>query len=297
MRFIEAAERQVRDLGRDIVPPPIKRQLWFYYMEGKRMVETRTLDMFGQVHLEVNTDCNRACSYCSVSVFPKTQKLIDMELYQKVIDELVGINYRGRISPNLSSEPMLHPRLPELMEYARRVKNARLVLYTNGDFLDRRRFDILKKTGVDEFIITQHGENAPKPLTELMESLADDEMKMVTYQTLAGVNLFNRGIPGLIPSERRTVPNPCFVADYELTVLVNGEVAQCGNDFRGEHVFGNVRDGSIMNIWNSPDYKTFRTEVRRSQFNHDVCQRCVFDVSQQTIPSVSDYKIQSVSIS
>lgn len=287
MRFIEVAERQVRNLGRDVVPPQIKRQLWFYYMEGKRMVETRTLDMFGQVHLEVNTDCNRACSYCSVSVFPKTQQLMDMELYQKVIDELVEINYRGRISPNLLSEPMLHPGLSELMGYARKVKNARLVLYTNGDFLDRGKFNILKKTGVDELIITQHGENTPRLLSELIGSLNEDERKKVMYQTLAGVHLFNRGIPGLITPERRTVPNPCFVADYELTVLVNGVIAQCGNDFRGEHTFGNVRERSIMDIWNSSEYRTFRSEARSGQFNHDVCQRCVFDVSQQMIPADS----------
>jgi len=280
MRFIEAAERQVRNLGRDIVPPPIKRQLWFYYMEGKRMVETRTLDMFGQVHLEINTDCNRACSYCSVSVFPKAQKFMDTAVYKKVIDELADTNYRGRISPNLSSEPTIHPGLPELMAYARKVENARLVLYTNGDFLNRRRFNVLKESGVDEFIITQHGQNAPGPLKELMDGLTDDERKMVTYQTLAGVHLFNRGIPGLISPERRTVPNPCFVADYELTVLADGDVAQCGNDFRGEHVFGNVKDRLIMDIWNDSDYEAFRSEVRRGQFEHDVCQRCVFDASQ-----------------
>lgn len=283
MRFIEAVERQVRNLGRDVVPPPIKRKLWFYYMEGKRMVETRTLDMFGQVHLEVNTDCNRACWYCSVSIFPKAQQLMDMALYKKVIDELAEINYRGRISPNLSSEPTLHPRLPELMTYARRAKNAKLVLYTNGDFLDRRRFDILKEAGVDELIITQHGKNAPEPLTELMGGLTDNEREMVTYQTLAGVNLFNRAIPGLIPPERRTVPNPCFVADYELTVLVNGDVAQCGNDFKGEHVFGNIMERSIMDIWRNPEYRTFRNEVRSGRFQHDVCQRCVYDAPRPVL--------------
>ena len=196
-----------------------------------------------------------------------------------MIDELVGINYRGRISPNLSSEPTLHPRLVELMKYARRVEDARLVLYTNGDFLDREKFDNLREAGVDEFIITQHGENAPRSLRELMVGLSGDERRVVTYQTLAGVHLFNRGIPGLIPPERRTVPNPCFVADYELTVLVNGDVVQCGNDFQGEHIFGNVRERSITDIWHDPGYQAFRKEVRSGLFNQKVCQRCIFDTA------------------
>lgn len=114
MGNIEVFEKQMRNLGRDIVPPTIKRYLWFYYMEGKRMVETRSLDMFGQVHLEVNTNCNRACSYCSNHLYPKKEAYMDIGLYRKIIDELVAIDYRGRVSPNLSSEPTLHPTLPEL---------------------------------------------------------------------------------------------------------------------------------------------------------------------------------------
>lgn len=281
MGFIESTERSIRNLGRDRVPSPVKRWLWFGYMEGKRMVETRSLGLFASVHLEVNTDCNRRCSYCSNFLFPKPQEYMDESLYKKIVDELANINYRGQISLNLSSEPTLHPKLPALFEYARKVVNARLVLYTDGDFLNRKKFDELKKAGVDAFIITQHGENAPRALTELMAGLTDDERRIVTYQTLAGFNLFNRGIPGLIPLDRRTVPNPCFVADYDLTILVNGDVTQCGNDFRGEHIFGNVGERPILDIWNSPDFKAFRGEVRRGQFNHDVCKRCVFDTASQ----------------
>lgn len=277
MRFIESIERSIRDLGRDRVPDPVKRWLWFGYMEGKRIVETRSLGMFASVHLEVNTDCNRSCSYCSNHVFPKPQEYMDDGLYKKIIDELVGIKYRGQISLNLSSEPTLHPRLPDLFEYARRIANARLVLYTDGDFLNRKKFNELNRVGVDAFIITQHGGNAPKSLMELMAGLTEKERKFVTYQTLAGFNLFNRGIPGLIPSEQRTVPNPCFVADYDLTILASGDVTQCSNDFRGEYVFGNVKERSVMDIWNSSDFKVFRGEVRRGRFNHNVCKKCVFD--------------------
>lgn len=296
MRPIESIERRVRSLGRDVVPPTAKRHLWFYYMEGKRMVESRSFDGFASVHLEVNTDCNRTCSYCSNHLFPKKQEYMDLSLYRKVIDELAENGYRGQISPNLSSEPTLHPRLPELMAYARRVKDARIVIYTDGDFLNRARFDQLRQSGVDAFIITQHGQNAPKPLMELMVGLTPDEGKAVIYQTLDGFNLFNRGIPGLIAPERRTVPNPCFVADYDLTILANGDIAQCCNDFNGEHTFGNVKEKSILEIWNDPEYKAFRSEVRRGQFKHDVCQACVFDTPPAVVGTISPIPVNQLKI-
>lgn len=169
------------------------------------------------------------------------------------------------------------------MIYARRIKNAQLVLYTDGDFLNRSNFNELKDAGVDQFIITQHGKNAPQDLTELMISLTEEEKRIVEYQTLTNVNLFNRGIPGLIPEGRRTIPDPCFVADYELTVLVNGDVAQCGNDFRGENVFGNINEKPIMEIWNNPSYQAFRKGVRQRQYQSDVCHRCVFDASKPQV--------------
>lgn len=291
MRPIEAIERRVRTLGRDTVPPTAKRKLWFYYMEGKRIIESKTLDGFASIHLEINTDCNRACSYCSNSLFPKKREHMDVDLYRKIIDELDDIRYCGQIAPNLSSEPTLHPELSELMLYARKIKNARIVIYTDGDFMNRRRFDQLRKTGVDAFIITQHGQNTPKPLTELMDSLTPSEKKVVIYQTLNEFNLFNRGIPGLITSEKRAVPSPCFVADYDLTILANGDIAQCCNDFNGEHIFGNVNRQSIKEIWSSSDYRAFRGEVRRGQFNHSVCRRCVFDTTALTAEANSSIPV------
>lgn len=276
MRSLEQAERQIRDLGRNIVPPTLKRQLWFYYVEGKRIMETQQVKGFGQVRVEVNTHCNQQCWYCDNSRLPKLPKFIDIKLFQKIADDLEFIGYRGRFSPNVSSEPLLHPKLEELITIARKIKHARIVIYTNGDFLDRKKFDALNEAGVDEYIITQHGTTAPKDLVNLMHSLSADENKKVRYQTLSGVHLFNRGIAGLIPPERRAIPNPCFLVD-ELTILVDGKVTQCGNDAQGRHIFGDVNQNSIITVWNDENYKTFRRQVHRGQFKSAVCQRCVFD--------------------
>lgn len=277
MRPIEDLERLSRNIGRNLIPSRARGRLWLYYMEAKRIAETGSLNRFASVHLEINTQCNRSCWYCTNHSFPKKPQYMEEGLYDKIISELAAIQYRGQISFNLSSEPTLHPDLPELIADARKIKKARLVLYTNGDFLNRRNFDRLKDAGIDHFIITQHGKSIPSGLSNLMDSLSGGERKTVRYQTLDGFRLFNRGIAGLIPESRRTIPNPCFVAQYDLSILVNGDIAQCCNDFRGENVFGNVHEKTIMEIWDDPKFKSFRNEVKEGQFNSDVCQRCVFD--------------------
>lgn len=283
MRFVETAERCVRYLGRDTVPVPTKRQLWFQYMTVKRVLETRSFDMPATVQIEINTDCNRACWYCSNSLFPKKPEQMEEGLFKGIIDELAAIKFRGRIVPHQSSEPLLHPRLTDLMVYARKAEKAVLVIYTNGDFLDREKFDQLKKAGVDLFVITQHGRHAPQSLRDLITSLNTDEQKGIIYQTLDGAKLFNRSIPGLIPAERRAVADPCFHADYHLQVLVNGDVAQCCMGFAGEHIFGNVKEMPLLDIWRSPDFKSFRKEVSRRQYRLEVCKRCVYDIKDSYV--------------
>lgn len=278
MGLIESAERVVRDLGRDIVPGPTKRKMWYYYTTIKRILKTGSLTQPASVQIEVNTDCNRRCWYCSNKDFPKAPQLMDDKVYQKVIDDLSGINFKGRIAPHQSSEPLLHPRLAELMGCANeKLPQAELAIFTNGDFLNRSKFDELNGSGVDTWIITQHGQNAPRPLQELINGLSAEEKKHVTYQTLDGVNLFNRCIPGLIPPERWAIPNPCYHASYFLQVLVTGDVAQCCNGFMGEHIFGNVKERNLMDIWMDPQFRTFRHEVGHGRFKLDVCQRCVSD--------------------
>lgn len=278
MGFIEGAEKVVRYLGKDIVPPAQKRQLWYWYMTAKRQIITHSRDLPAIALIEVNTDCNRSCSYCSNKVFPKPHQLMEEDVFQKVIGDLAEVNYRGRIALHQSSEPLLHPNLEGLMDYAdSKLPRAELAIYTNGDFLDRARFDRLNAAGVDTWIITQHGANIPKPLEELIANLTPDERKRVTFQTIWQNKLYNRTIPGLIPEGQRIIPNPCFHANYHLQVLVDGSVPQCCMGFMGEHIFGNVKERNLMDIWMDPEFRTFRTEVGHGQFKLDVCQRCVSD--------------------
>ena len=293
MSLIEGAEKVVRYLGKDIVPPDQKRQLWYWYMTAKRQLITHSRDLPAITLIEVNTDCNRSCSYCSNKVFPKPHQLMDEDIFQKVIGDLAEVNYRGRIALHQSSEPLLHPNLEGLMAYAdSKLPQSELAIYTNGDFLDRARFDRLNAAGVDTWIITQHGANIPKPLEELVANLAPAERERVTFQTIWQNKLYNRTVPGLIPEGQRIIPNPCFTASYHLQVLVDGSVPQCCMGFMGENIFGNVKERNLIDIWMDPEFRTFRTEVGHAQFKLDVCQRCVSD--EPTVNSGQPIQVQSL---
>jgi 8-amino-3,8-dideoxy-alpha-D-manno-octulosonate transaminase len=270
-------ENAIRGYARKHLPQQLKPYAWLYYTDLKRLVETRRFGSYGAVQVEINTHCNRVCRYCTNFDFPKQEEYMDRRLFEKTVDELAAVGYRGRFCPNLSSEPLLHPDLAELMAYASgQMSKARIVIYTNGDFLDRRKYDELRQAGASQFIVTQHGEAVSEGFRKLLGSLTPEERRMTVFQTLDEVNLFNRGIPGLIPEDRRTRPNPCYVAQNDFTILVDGGVVICGNDFRGEHIFGNVGESSVVEIWNNPEYREARRQVRRGRFELDLCKRCVY---------------------
>jgi sulfatase maturation enzyme AslB (radical SAM superfamily) len=65
------------------------------YQELNSLLRYGTTDMFIDFDIETITTCNRRCSYCPNSIFerslPKNEKLMDKELFEKIIDELAEI--------------------------------------------------------------------------------------------------------------------------------------------------------------------------------------------------------------
>jgi radical SAM protein with 4Fe4S-binding SPASM domain len=268
----------LKSYGRRILTPEVRSYLWLIYADARRFALTGSVGGFGSVEIEVNTHCDRACWHCPNSRFPKSEQYIDDWLFRKIIDELASVGFRGRLSPHLYSEPLLHPDLEYLIAYAtKKINGVRVEIYTNGNFLDRKRFNELKKSGANRIIITQYEESVPYELQQLLDNLSPDEKRMVAFRTLEDNLLFNRGIPGLIPKERRAIPNPCYIGQDDYVILVDGTVVICCNDFKGEHPFGNVGETSVMEVWDNSEYERIRNDVRRGKFELDVCKRCVFD--------------------
>ena len=120
-----------------------------------------TLDIIHDINMETSTVCNRRCSYCPNSIYDrgleKNKKDMPFWLFKKIIDELSEINFEGRLSPHFFNEPLLDERIFTLIKYAiTKLPKARIVLYTNGDFLTPITYNALIEAGVSGFVITSH---------------------------------------------------------------------------------------------------------------------------------------------
>src|SRR5262245_22586687 len=97
--------------------------------------------MFKAVELELNSMCNRKCTYCPNVSSKRPVGFMSEELFKKIIHELEEIEFDGRISYHFYGEPLLDKRLPEFVQYTKdKVPNSYAEIYSNGDFLDLEVF-------------------------------------------------------------------------------------------------------------------------------------------------------------
>ncbi len=86
---------------------------------------------------------------------PKVERgFMDFDLYKSIIDESLRFGKRMTIFFHKDGEPLLHPKLPEMIEYAVSRKAAyQTHLSTNAMLLNQKIMDSLLKSGIDSIII------------------------------------------------------------------------------------------------------------------------------------------------
>ncbi len=81
---------------------------------------------------------------------------------------------------------------------------------------------------------------------------------------------FERGVlkPKHIPN------NECTWIWNSVSINWDGSVVPCCRDPNGKHVFGNVFEKSLREIWNGKDMRNFRKRIVSSQKSIDICELC-----------------------
>jgi spiro-SPASM protein len=104
----------------------------------------------------------------------------------------------------------------------------------------------------------------------------DHWVREVGWATIAGYSNFagqwpDRSEIDMAPPTR----NRCVRLSRRTTILANGDMVVCEQDFRGEHPVGNLRDKTLGELWQSPSMTQCREKHRTSQFNATpLCHSC-----------------------
>ncbi|WP_352560671.1 radical SAM/SPASM domain-containing protein [Mesorhizobium sp. M0025] len=234
----------------------------------KKKIESFS-DSIRCIEIEVNSRCNRRCSYCPVSIMPKppVPKEMPISTFISLLEKLAKSSYRGRISYHFLSEPLLRKDLAVLVRNTKTyLPGSWQVLFSNGDHLDQERYDELRDAGIDQFIITAHD----------LKKHPERPGQYVQYPD--DLEITNRGgaLKHLPLPDSATLKQPCFAPSEMLIVTATGDLLLCYEDSSRENVLGNILTSSLDEIWLSPIYVRLRELLSngRREEAADICRRC-----------------------
>ena len=258
--------------------------------------------------LEMSYYCNRACSYCPVALFERSDKNleIDEELLNTIINSLKKIEYEGRISLNLFNEPLASKNfIKRVKNLSRNLPEAILSCNSNGDYIKNfDTFEKLNESGLKEILITLHPaknkawtksyaqESLRKFTKRIKYNLSNEELNQLKISFMLK-NLYvevvctnweetgnSRGgtMTKLIPDKIRT--NPCEKPIREFVIAYDGSVQLCCHSYQNKEI-----DNSISKLDKTDEDSIFKiytnkvlTDSRKDLFSYSkkdgICKTC-----------------------
>lgn len=224
------------------------------------------------IAIETVSACTRRCSFCPMSKDNSPKGLMTDELFDKILDELKELSYKGVVAFNNYGEPLLDKRLESFIKRVKNELGSYVTFSTNGDLLTSKRFNELVAAGVDMIHVSQHDREPSGTVKELFANINKKDWKYLSYYMVQDdfVPMTNRG--GSVDVKSLY---PFLCSPTQLFVRANGDVCFCCNDYYGEVKLGNVKNEKLIDIWNKPFYRRVRSDVKSGKFSLDLCKRCL----------------------
>lgn len=260
------------------------------------------------VQIESTNICNAKCVFCPRDDMHRDQGVMEMPLFEKIVDECVELGIR-HVRLHNYGEAFLDRHLVEKIAYAKRAGVAEVGLISNGSLITDRVAAGIVEAGLDAINISldaagkevfertrlglsfdkvvanverliearrRAGRRRPKIILSFVrQSNSEEEQAFIArWQGVADkihvTDLHNWA--GTLNHEAQA-SFPCYRPWLTFTVLWDGRVSLCCADFDGRHVLGDLRASTIRETWNGELYR----KVRRTHLESggpDICRSC-----------------------
>ncbi|MDN5126631.1 radical SAM protein [Aliarcobacter butzleri] len=250
--------------------------------------------IFSIVEFNLFGNCNRNCSFCPVSdtsFYKKTKDAISVELYEKIMQDLASIKYKGKLLYSAFCEPLLHKKIEELIFLSKKyLPNCRVEIVSNGDLITTKKLKKLFEAGLDTISISMY--DGPHQILHFENMM--NEANLTKEQVILrrryfdgdnfGITISNRA--GLIDSnqyrdknEQKIIDLPlksnCFYPFYMTLIDYNGDMLLCPHDWKKTTVIGNLAKNNIWDLWkNGKKLNTIRKILSDENRNFTPCKTC-----------------------
>jgi len=256
------------------------------------------------IDMEISSTCNLHCPMCYTTTDEFKEKVgkgfLDFELFKKMIDESAKHNlYSIRIS--FRGEAFLHPKVYDMIEYAKKKGIKEVSSLTHGGMIDEKKFEKLIDLGLDWLTISFDG--IGETYEKIRHPLKFDDMvtKIKNFQEIKKQRGITKPVikvqtvwPAISKNPKefydifhnitdQIASNPLIDylhndkdIEYEekftcpqlwerLVITSNGDAVLCSNDEMGSYIVGNANTESLYEIWHGKKM----TDAREAHLKHN----------------------------
>lgn len=243
------------------------------------------------IDIEPTMLCNMKCSMCFQQHLDISKEgYLDFELYKKIVDEC-SINRLYSIRLCHRGEPLMHPRIVDMVKYAKDKGIKEVFTLTNGLLLEEQLIKRLYAAGLDWLQLSIDGtydvyEKIRKPArfediyskVKLLHKIRKQQGRLrpilwiqslwssVKHNPEEFINLFAPYVDKIafhvdFDYEQRFRKDPnfiCYRLWHRMMIMADGVVPMCNSDFLKDEIIGDIRKQSIKEIWNGEKLKRIR---------------------------------------
>ena len=211
--------------------------------------------MFKQIQIQTKTGCNLKCPMCPLSRLKQPSGLLAKEVFSKIINELVLLNYTGRVSLYLMNEPFLDERLSSfIIETRNKLPKARINISTNGVIPTPELIEkLINIRGLSDCDVSCYNQAS----YDKWKNKKVNAVNMIDYK----YNYNNRG-GNSTAGKNKKIGGYCERPFIQMYINAFGQAILCCSDYRFEVVMGDVTKNTLLEIWNNNKYKRYREALK-----------------------------------
>lgn len=209
------------------------------------------------------------------------------EIFQKIVDNLKKIKFKGRICPYVNNELLLDKKIFNRIETLRVIDDdISITIESNGKLLTIEKLYKFFDSGADQVFINDYA-NCYIDYLFLTKRMRDLLSKIDTRRIKRDVNFtISHRLKKQLLSARSdkvksrkalTIANKEKYCDFpfnQLNINPIGDIFICCRDSYYDGLMGNINENSLEEIWFNSKYQEVRNAFLENRRILPICDRC-----------------------